>query len=195
MRGFALRARGCETSGAREPKISRKYWTTFASPCRDLAIRRGGMVSTPGAHGAAARGTQKYINGPIQAGAVSRPARASTRPRVRAKRRSLDGIWPCLPLRAAIWQSVGAGGCRRPETAWGRTAWHAKVYKWSYTSVRGFALRARVCETSGARETKISQRYWTTFASPCRDLAIRRGGRVSTPRDRMGPHRVARKSI
>ena len=43
----------------------------------------------------------------------------------------------------------------------------------------GMVSPARVSATSGARETKISRRHWTSCASPHQDLAIRRGGRAN----------------
>ena len=50
----------------------------------------------------------------------------------------------------------------------------------SSASRRGAAHACRrERETSGARQTQISRRHWTSFASPRRDLAIRRGGRAN----------------
>ena len=198
---------------------------SWCSSCPDCSPHVPFPAEIPSAHGAAERDTQKYANGPIQACMVSRPARAVTRHRVRAKRRSLEDIAPHWPLLAEIWRPVGLWstprlrmgpqsvspkstqmvlynlarcraprarrcdlGCARnedlsktldlmclsssrsrdpsgrangPERARVHRAWHPRVRKWSYTSLRGVAPRTRVGATSGERKTKISRRHWT----------------------------------
>ena len=125
--------------------------------------------------GAAPRRLQKYAKGPIHIDVVSRLARASVPDRVRANedfrprfRGSLSRSCRDLAICAVAALIAHEAAHRRPRK-------YAKG-PIQVPVVSRFAPRTCVGATSGARETHISRRHWTAFASPCRDLAIRRGG-------------------